>query len=271
MTGNPTPNPAQLFEDYLGPAIFQPWGQLLLDLANPGQGDSILDLATATGTIARMAAPRIGLQGAVTGLDFSPQMLAVAMAAPVEGGPPIEWLEGDAAKLPFEDDSFDHVISQQGLQFFPDRLNSAKEIYRVIKPGGRLTVSVWQGMEVHPVMATVFTAVANRLDVPVETVSVPWNMGDPNELSDYVQAGGFEDVKITAPELEISFPSPHRFTQISISAAAAAIPAFAELDAEARASLGGEIAGEVAPDLAPYISGDTLTFNTAVNVASARK
>ena len=90
--------------------MFQPWAKLLIDMANPGEGDGVLDLACASGTVARMIAPRVGSTGTVTGLDFSPPMLAVAQGAPTMGGAEIEWVEGDAVAPPYDDGSFDLVI-----------------------------------------------------------------------------------------------------------------------------------------------------------------
>jgi ubiquinone/menaquinone biosynthesis C-methylase UbiE len=70
-------------------------------------------------------------------------MIGVARSLPVPTGAPIEWLERDALDLRFEDLSFDVVLCQQGLQFFPDKAAALKEIRRVLKHGGRLALSVW--------------------------------------------------------------------------------------------------------------------------------
>ena len=86
MSPNGSPNPAQIFEDYFGPALFQTWAKVLINMANPNEGEDVLDLACATGTVARMIAPHVGVTGSVGGLDFSPQMLEVARGAPSMGG-----------------------------------------------------------------------------------------------------------------------------------------------------------------------------------------
>ena len=83
-------------------------------MANPSEDDAVLDLACVTGTVARMIAPRVGVAGTVAGLDFSPPMLEVARNAPSLGGVVIEWVEADAAALPYGDGKFDLVICQQG-------------------------------------------------------------------------------------------------------------------------------------------------------------
>ena len=271
MTGNPTPSPAQIFEDYFGPAMFRPWGDVLIDIANPNEGEDVLDLACATGTVARMIAPRIGTTGTVEGLDFSPQMLDVAKGAPNLGGATIKWVEGDAAALPYDDDSFDLVICQQGLQFFPNRKQSAREIFRVLKSGGRLVACVWQGTDVHPIFDSLFRLVATKLDAPFETVAMPFGLGDPDELVGYVRSGGFDVAEVNAHQLDVAFQSPDRWVQLSMMGAAAAHPAFGELGADQRTELGQDIAESMAPTLVPYIHGDVLKMATAVNTVVAVK
>jgi ubiquinone/menaquinone biosynthesis C-methylase UbiE len=110
---------AELYQRYLVPAITMKWAEDLIDRAQPRAGEAILDVACGTGVVARLAAQRV-TQGQVTGLDLNAGMLAVARGMPYEG-PPISWIEGSALDLPFPSDSFDVVLCQLGLQFFPDR------------------------------------------------------------------------------------------------------------------------------------------------------
>ena len=271
MSPNGSPNPAQIFEDYFGPALFQTWAKVLINMANPNEGEDVLDLACATGTVARMIAPHVGVTGSVGGLDFSPQMLEVARGAPSMGGAVVEWIEGDAAALPYDDGSFDLVICQQGLQFFQNREQSAREIFRVLKSGGSLVACVWQGTDVHSIFASLFRLVAEKLDAPFETVSMPFGLGDPDELADYIRSGGFDTPEVSSHQLEVEFQSPDRWVQLSMMAAAAAIPAFAELDADQRTAMGEDIAKSLEPVLAPYIQEDVLRMPTAVNVVVAAK
>ena len=113
---------AELYERYLVPAITAKWAEDLIVRAQPRAGESVLDIACGTGVVARLAARRVAARGQVTGLDLNAGMLAVARRVPNEG-PPINWIEGSALDLPFPSDSFDVVLCQLGLQFFPDRSN----------------------------------------------------------------------------------------------------------------------------------------------------
>lgn len=121
----------------LGPVVFGPWAEVLLDAVGVSPGDRVLDVASGTGVVARAAARRAGPEGRVVGTDVSAPMLSLAAARPVPNdSAPIEYLEARADQLPFPDESSDVVLCQQGLQFFAERLDAAREMLRVV-PSGR--------------------------------------------------------------------------------------------------------------------------------------
>jgi SAM-dependent methyltransferase len=99
-------------------------------------GDDVLDVACGTGNAAIPAA-RAG--GRVTGLDITPELLAIAASR----APDVRWVEGDAEALPFEDATFDVVLSVFGCMFAPRHDVVARELRRVLRPGGRLVVTSW--------------------------------------------------------------------------------------------------------------------------------
>jgi SAM-dependent methyltransferase len=103
-------------------------------------GERVLDVATGTGNAALVAARR-GAQ--VTGLDLTPELLELAQGRAANEGLEIQFLEGDAEALPFEDDSFDRVTSVFGAMFAPDQARTAAELLRVCKPGGTVAVTGW--------------------------------------------------------------------------------------------------------------------------------
>ena len=86
----------------------------------------------------------------MVGLDLNPGMLARARASSAPEGAAVEWREGDAGALPFSAANFDAVFCQLGLQYLPDRQQAAREMYRVVKPGGRLVVLVWRALAHSP-------------------------------------------------------------------------------------------------------------------------
>src|SRR5205085_12630418 len=121
----------ELYERYLVPAITSHWAADLIERAAPRSGDRVLDIACGTGVVARSAAAHVDA-GKVTGIDINPGMLAVARSIATTGGPAIEWCEGSALALPFDDNSFDLILCQLGLQFFPDRRMALREMWRVL-------------------------------------------------------------------------------------------------------------------------------------------
>jgi ubiquinone/menaquinone biosynthesis C-methylase UbiE len=84
----------------------------------------------------------VGEEGRVTGVDMTPQMLAKARATAAEmGAGNVEFVEGEAEKLPFEDGSFDVVVSNGVIDLIPDKDAVFSELYRVLAPGGRMQIA----------------------------------------------------------------------------------------------------------------------------------
>ena len=105
-------------------------------------GERVLDLGSGAGTDSLVAAQMVGPGGRVTGIDMTPQMVAKARAAAAElGASNVEFLEGEAEQLPFEDASFDVVISNGVIDLIPDKDAVFAELYRVLEPGGRIQVA----------------------------------------------------------------------------------------------------------------------------------
>lgn len=92
-------NAAELYERYAVPYMMSPWAPELIELAALRPGEHLLDLACGTGLVARLAVPRIGATGQVTGMDFNAGMLSVARALPPPSDPTIVWVEGSAVAM----------------------------------------------------------------------------------------------------------------------------------------------------------------------------
>jgi SAM-dependent methyltransferase len=115
-------------------------GDVLVPRAAIEPGMKVLDVACGTGN-ATIPAARLGAR--VTGLDFSPGLIEIARARGARAGVEVEWLEGDAQALPFDDDSFDRVVSAIGHMFAPDHRRTADEMRRVCRPDGRIAIACW--------------------------------------------------------------------------------------------------------------------------------
>lgn len=114
--------------------------QHLLDLVGIAPGQLVLDVATGSGNVALRAA-RAG--AIVIGLDLAPELFEAARRRAAEWDVSVEWREGDAEDLPFDDDHFDHVLSVFGVQFAPRHAVAARELVRVCKPGGVIGLINW--------------------------------------------------------------------------------------------------------------------------------
>jgi len=117
-------------------------------VANPWQlgrlepGERVLDLGSGAGTDALIAAQMVGAGGSVTGIDMTTPMLAKARAAAAEmGASNVEFVEGEAERLPFPDESFDVVISNGVIDLIPDKDAVFAELFRVLVPGGRIQIA----------------------------------------------------------------------------------------------------------------------------------
>src|SRR5436309_15342698 len=117
------PSVPKAYDEFLVPGLFEPWAKLLLDEADLRPGESVLDVATGPGTVARLAAVRVGAEGRVVAIDIAQPMLDIAKAkAPTPGAVPIEYLYSPAAPLPAAAGAFDYVLCLQGLPILSDRL-----------------------------------------------------------------------------------------------------------------------------------------------------
>jgi ubiquinone/menaquinone biosynthesis C-methylase UbiE len=131
---------AEVYERILVRGAFDRYARDLVERARPiGPSDRILDLGCGTGIVARVLHERLGAAASVAGVDASPAMLAKARSC----APDVDWVDGDAAALPFADAAFELVLCQHMLQFVPERAAVLREVRRVLSPGGRFLASTW--------------------------------------------------------------------------------------------------------------------------------
>jgi SAM-dependent methyltransferase len=163
----------------------------------------VLDVACGTGVLARSLAERLGA-GSVVGLDINPGMLAVAKRT----APQIEWREGAAESLPFEDASFDAVVSQFGLMFFADRRAAIHEMARVLRPGRQLVVAVWAALMDTPGYAAM-AHLLQRLfgETVANALHVPYNLGSRQQLRHLFDDANLTHINIQTREGAARFPS----------------------------------------------------------------
>jgi arsenite methyltransferase len=127
--------PEAAVESFAG--VANPWA-----MGRLASGERVLDLGSGAGTDSLIAAQMVGDEGSVTGIDMTPEMLGKARAAAAEmGATHVEFVEGEAERLPFPDASFDVVVSNGVIDLVPDKDAVFAELFRVLVPGGRIQVA----------------------------------------------------------------------------------------------------------------------------------
>jgi ubiquinone/menaquinone biosynthesis C-methylase UbiE len=193
---------ARSYQQFTVPVLLRPWAAKLVQTANPSRNCCVLDLACGTGVAARIAAKTLGPGGKVVGIDRSAPMLSVARSLEPVQGAQVRWRLGDAEALHLPNDSFDVVLCHQGFQFFPDRLKAAVEIARVLRPGGRLALTVWCGPDQNPLPAALIGALQNR-GYPALSSALrrPFSVQNRRELITPITRAGFRVVAADAPRV----------------------------------------------------------------------
>lgn len=260
---------AQTYEDYNVPAIFRPFAEEVLAYAKPRPGERILDLACGTGIVARLIAQQLCGDATVVGLDLNPAMIEVAKAKADHEGVTVAWRVGSAQELPFPDASFDLVLIQQGLQFFPDRVGAMREVSRVLAPGGRVVTATWTDLARHPFNQATSEAVERHLGTAA--LATPFALGSRTELEAVFTAAGFDSVEITVVQRVVRFPSPERYIETSITGAAAALPALQTMEPATLARLVEAVRRDVRELVEQHTEGDELVHPREAHIAIAYK
>ena len=191
------------YEALFVPALFGPWTKHLVNSVGAEAGSEILDIACGSGVLARHLLTKAGSSGCVVGLDLTPGMIVVAQ----EVEPDIEWVLGTAEELPHADNLFDGVTCQFGMMFFNDRKKAVREMKRVLKPGGKLAVAVWNAIEHNPAHG----AMRDLLNTEVSTaagdaIQSPYSLGNTREVVETLDEAGFTNIKSEAVIEQGVFP-----------------------------------------------------------------
>ena len=259
----------ELYERYLVPSITSKWAADLIERANPIDGEAVLDVACGTGIVARLTAERMA-RGRVVGLDLNSGMLSVARSTR-QPGMPIEWIEGSALDLPFDDGCFDLVLCQLGLQFFPDRPLALREMRRVLRKSGRIALSVFSAVEQTPA-AYAFVQALDRSFGPAASATkrAEHMFRDADEVETLLTKVGFQQVVVTTVTQRISFPSVLDYVRFQLIATPMARLLDNRSDLEHEKMIEA-VAAHTASLLEPEMLRDgRLTFPQVAHVAVAR-
>jgi SAM-dependent methyltransferase len=187
-------------------AVFMPIAAQLVDAANVSPNDTVLDVACGTGNVA-LTASRRGAD--VTGVDITPAMLKAARERATVIGADVDWQEGDAAALPFQDSFFDVTLSCLGHMFVPDADAAGSELIRVTRPGGRIAYTSWTlGSAIAAMMSVLSEYVPPEPDSKPSPPPVLW--GDPETVRDRFR-NHIEDISLEAATVMYPALSPAHF------------------------------------------------------------
>jgi SAM-dependent methyltransferase len=195
---------ARAYESLFVPALFGQWAPKVADAAELRRGERVLDIACGTGILAREVLLRVGSGGHVVGVDPNPGMLAVAEQL----APAIEWREGVAEALPLPDQSVDAIVSQFGLMFFAGRRQALRQMLRVLRPGGRLVIAVWDSLDRMPAYASEVALLEEIAGSPAaDAVRAPFSLGNRKDLTALLLEAGIGAAEIRTVPGVARFPS----------------------------------------------------------------
>lgn len=210
--------PAHLYERYLVPVIASLWAADLVDRGMPSPGKRVLDAACGTGVVARTAAKRMGT-GQVVGLDINAGMLSVARSLPQGPGVQIEWREGSVLDMPFPAATFDLVLCQLGLQFFPDRPCALRERLRVLVSDGRLALSVFREIERTPMAHAFADALDKQIGPGASNLKrVEHGLSDAGELRGLAIDAGFREAVVVPVTQTIRYRETREYVRVQLVA-----------------------------------------------------
>jgi len=180
------------------------WSRLslpaVISAAEVTSGRRVLDISTGTGEAALMALPAVGVSGVVIGADIAPAMLVGARDRLKD--PLFCPVAADGQALPFKSSTFDAVICQLGLQFFPDPARGLAEFHRVLRPGCCAAVCVISTPDRAPMWGVLADVLSRFVPEQRDLLHLSFALSDANRLEHMLASAGFRDVRVERVQRE---------------------------------------------------------------------
>jgi enediyne biosynthesis protein CalE5 len=242
----------------------------LVERAEIGPGDSVLDVATGYGEPALTAARLVAPTGRVVATDIAPDMLDFGRERATQAGlDNVEFLEADAEALSFDDEAFDAILCRQGLQFLPDVAATLERLHSFLKRDGRLAAAVW-GPPDTVQFARPVSVILTALDLPTPPAGRPgiFALADRHRLAQAVADAGFRNVETGILNAVYETRSPEDFTQWAQDVA----PPIANLLTGQPPEVQEQVWQKVTEAWAPFVTPDgrVRTENQAIWVAATK-
>jgi SAM-dependent methyltransferase len=181
----------------------------MLELSALRPGDRVLELACGPGSVGLAAAKRVGPAGEVVVSDVAAEMTAIAVdRANALGLPNVTGRVLDLESIDEPDETYDAILCREGLMFATDPARGAREITRVLRPGGRAALAVWGPPERNPWLSIVFDAVSAELERPIPPLGTPgpFSLADKTRLAALLSDAGLSHVEVS--ELSVPLRAP---------------------------------------------------------------
>jgi len=197
----------EIYDRCLVPFIFEPFAADFAKRLDVPGGGSVLELACGTGVLTRAILKSLPRDSRLVATDLNPPMLEHARRR-LGADPRLEWQVADAMKLPFPDASFDRIVCQFGVMFFPDKPAALAEARRVLKPGGMLAFNVWDSVERNRYVEVSDAVVGSFFPSnPPPFFQVPFGYHDPAVLRSAMEGARFAKVSVEQVVLEGTSPT----------------------------------------------------------------
>lgn len=254
---------AVLYEEQKVPAMFGPLADTTLEIVGLHPDDQMLDVACGTGILARRARQRFGAFPRIVGADLNEGMISIARTLNDPFSRACEWHVADVSKMPFSDHEFSVIFCQQGLQFFPDEGTALHEIKRLLRPGGRLALTIWSGAS--DLFKAMDVAVSRHVSPEAEKrFLAPFSYTGSDTLVDLLETIGFDNVTrqdVTVNRV-IKNPGTTLIKEITSSPAGAVVIAKGEQVLQA-------VADDILAEVAHYRRGNDLVIPQSTHLFQA--
>jgi SAM-dependent methyltransferase len=201
------------YDQGLGPVIFVDYAADIARRVASRALTRVLDTAAGTGIVTRQLRNALPARVQLTATDLNPPMIEVARNK-FRSSENVDLRSADATALPFPDATFDAVVCQFGVMFFPDKAKSYQEVYRVLAPGGRYLFNVWDshrynpfGRISHEVAGSFFPA------DPPQFYKVPFSYHQIDPIKESLLEAGLTDIQIAVVRLEKKIPDVELFAR----------------------------------------------------------
>ena len=219
--------------------FLSPMGKEIIRLIHPSGDDMVLDIAAGTGepglTIAGMLS-----SGKVISTDLSENMLAVAREKATEKNVKnFETKIADVTELPFDDNSFDAISCRFGFMFFPDMLLAAKEMARVLKPGGRVAIAVWNVPQKNFWVTSIMGSINKNMQLQPPPAGAPgmFRCAAPGLMQQIFKDAGLKNISETVVDSSIKMEDNETFWKMHTEVGAPIVAALNKADDEMKAKI----------------------------------